>query len=103
MDSLLKEVGDIPVVVEMRNVDWQNEQVYTALRQRNVGWCITDSPLGVSEILGVPDIGDVRHITSDIAYMRFHGRNSEMWYRGDNVSRYDYLYSDSELQAFGNL
>jgi uncharacterized protein YecE (DUF72 family) len=96
LDSLLKEAADIPVVLEMRNVDWQNEQVYTALRQRNVGWCITDNP-DLKNLLKLEYI-----FTSDIAYMRFHGRNSEMWYRGDNVSRYDYLYSDSELQAFVN-
>jgi uncharacterized protein YecE (DUF72 family) len=23
-----------------------------------------------------------------------------MWYKGDNVTRYDYLYNDEELQAF---
>jgi uncharacterized protein YecE (DUF72 family) len=38
--------------------------------------------------------------TSEIAYLRFHGRNAKNWYTGDNVTRYDYLYSDSELQAF---
>ena len=96
LDRLLKEVADIPVVVEMRNVDWQIEQVYTALRQRNVGWCITDNP-NLKNLLKLDYV-----CTSDIAYMRFHGRNAEMWYKGDNVSRYDYLYSDMELQAFVN-
>jgi uncharacterized protein YecE (DUF72 family) len=32
--------------------------------------------------------------------MRFHGRNAKMWYDGNNVTRYDYLYSDSELETF---
>ena len=34
--------------------------------------------------------------------MRFHGRNADMWYKGNNVSRYDYMYSDTELQSFVN-
>jgi len=38
--------------------------------------------------------------TSDLAYFRLHGRNADLWYKGDNVTRYDYLYSDEELQAF---
>ena len=38
--------------------------------------------------------------TGDIAYMRFHGRNEKLWYKGDNVTRFDYLYSDDERQAF---
>ena len=94
LDSLLKEVTDIPIVVEMRNTLWQNDQVYNALRQRKVGWCITDNP-NLKNLLKLDYV-----VTSDIAYMRFHGRNAKMWYGGDNVTRYDYLYSDIELQAF---
>jgi uncharacterized protein YecE (DUF72 family) len=37
LDALLKEIEGIPAVVEMRNTAWQNEKVYNALRQRNVG------------------------------------------------------------------
>ena len=87
---------DIPVVVEMRNIQWQNEKVYTALRERKVGWCITDNP-------NLKNLPKTEYIwTSEIAYIRFHSRNAEMWYKGDNVSRYDYQYSDVELQAFVN-
>jgi uncharacterized protein YecE (DUF72 family) len=41
-------------------------------------------------------------VTTDIAYFRFHGRNKENWLRrGIETSlRYDYLYSDSELEGF---
>jgi uncharacterized protein YecE (DUF72 family) len=94
LDHLLKEVTDIPVVVEMRNNKWQNEQVYSALRQRKVGWCITDGPM----LKNLPALDYV--VTSDIAYMRFHGRNPEMWYKGDNTTRYDYNYPDYELRTF---
>jgi uncharacterized protein YecE (DUF72 family) len=99
LDSLLKEISgvspdDIPVVVEMRNTKWQNDQVYNALRQRKIGWCITDNP-HLQNLMKLDYV-----ITSDIAYLRFHGRNAAMWYKGDNVSRYDYLYSDSELRSF---
>ena len=94
LDSLLHEVGDLPVVVEMRNTKWQNDQVYNALKERKVGWCITDNPK-------LPDLLKLEYkITSEIAYLRFHGRNARMWYEGDNVTRYDYMYSDSELQEF---
>jgi len=96
VDSLLKELSDIPVVMEMRNIQWQNEQVLNALRQHNIGWCITDNPA----LKNLPKLNFTS--TADIAYIRFHGRNAAMWYKGDNVSRYDYLYSDMELQAFVN-
>jgi hypothetical protein len=34
LDNLLKEISDISVVVEMRNVNWQNEQIYNALKSK---------------------------------------------------------------------
>jgi len=96
LDMLLKEVSEIPSVVEMRNTQWQIGQVYNALRERNAGWCITDNP-------ALPNLMKLDFInTSEIAYIRFHGRNAQMWYKGDNVTRYDYLYTDSELQTFIN-
>jgi len=96
LDMLLSELREIPIVVEMRNTQWQTSQVYYALRQRKVGWCITDNPA----LKNLPKLDFIT--TSDIAYIRFHGRNSEMWYKGDNVTRYDYLYTDSELETFIN-
>ena len=94
LDVLLKELSDIPIVVEMRNTKWQNDQVYNALKERNTGWCITDNPA----LKNLPKLDYIQ--TSDIAYIRFHGRNAQNWYSGDNVSRYDYLYTDTELQHF---
>ena len=92
LDALLKEAADIPVVVELRHVKWQNDNVIQSLRQRKVGWCITDSP-------DLPDLPKLDFTaTSDLAYFRLHGRNADLWYKGDNVTRYDYLYSDEELK-----
>jgi uncharacterized protein YecE (DUF72 family) len=96
LDLILKEFSGIPTVVEMRNSKWQNDQVYNALRQRQVGWCITDNPA----LKNLPKLDYI--ITSDIAYLRFHGRNAKMWYKGNNVTRYDYFYSDAELRNFIN-
>lgn len=94
MDKLIKEFTGIPAVIEMRNAKWQNDQVYNALRQRQTGWCITDNP-NLKNLMQLDYI-----ITSPIAYLRFHGRNAQMWYNGDNTTRYDYLYTDAELQTF---
>jgi len=96
LDLLLQEMAGIPVVVEMRNTQWQTDQVYDALRQRNIGWCITDNPT----LSNLPKLAYIT--TSDIAYIRFHGRNAAMWYKGDAVTRYDYLYNDAELESFIN-
>jgi uncharacterized protein YecE (DUF72 family) len=94
LDLLLKEFSGVPVIVEMRNVRWQNDIVYNALRQRKIGWCITDNP-NLKNMMKLDYVS-----TSYIAYMRFHGRNIKNWYTGDNVSRYDYSYSETELLSF---
>ena len=94
LDALLKELSGIPLVVEMRNTQWQNDQVYNALCERQTGWCITDNPV-------LKNLMRLKFLTTgSIAYMRFHGRNAEMWYKGNSVTRYDYLYNDTELQSF---
>jgi uncharacterized protein YecE (DUF72 family) len=94
LDSLIKEFSGTPLVVELRNTQWQVKQVYDALRERRVAWCITDNP----ELKDLPKLE--YPVTSDIAYMRFHGRNAQMWYSGNNVTRYDYFYSDAEIESF---
>ena len=38
-------------------------------------------------------------LTSGIAYVRFHGRNYETWWKGGK-ERYDYLYSAEELESW---
>ena len=38
--------------------------------------------------------------TSSLGYIRFHGRNRETWYASDSKTRYDYLYSEAELQEW---
>jgi uncharacterized protein YecE (DUF72 family) len=94
LDTLIKEFSDTPLVVELRNTQWQTKQVYDALRERQVAWCITDNP-------ALKDLPKLEYpITSKTAYMRFPGRNAQMWYTGDNTTRYDYLYSDTELETF---
>lgn len=37
--------------------------------------------------------------TASLAYLRLHGRNGETWWESDAASRYDYLYSDRELES----
>ena len=41
----------------------------------------------------------VNAVTSDIAYLRLHGRNMN-WFKVSAGERYNYLYSDDELAKF---
>ncbi len=92
--SLLDEFAELPLVVEFRHRDWINARVLEGLRERNVGFCAVDLP----RLEGLPPVADI--VTSDIAYIRFHGRNGEGWWKGDARGRYDYLYSREELSPW---
>src|SRR6185312_4267268 len=41
-------------------------------------------------------------VTSNVAYVRFHGRNAKQWWTGDNASRYDYEYTAEELKPWAD-
>jgi uncharacterized protein YecE (DUF72 family) len=92
--ALLAEFSGLPAAVEFRNGDWFNNRVIDALRARRVALASLDLPA----LEGLPPIMDVA--TAPLAYVRFHGRNAENWWGSDSASRYDYLYSDAELEAW---
>jgi len=91
LDSLCRGFGSIPLSVEFRNDQWQRDSVYEGLLRRNVAYINVDEPL----LPGLPKptaIGVSSH-----SYIRFHGRNAQQWWDGDNASRYDYSYNEQEL------
>ena len=86
----------LPVVVEFRNAAWQSSETMTLLRELNAGYCNVDMP----RLEGL--LHPSSDATSDVGYVRFHGRSAKTWWRGTNVTRYDYLYSDEELAPWAN-
>jgi len=95
LDTLIKQLVPLPVIVEFRHKDWMIERVYEGLDKRGVGICIVDMP----ELHHLPGFHPV--VTGSTAYLRFHGRNAQSWYSagGQNGSnRYCYLYSNKELE-----
>lgn len=91
LDHLCAKLSDIPLAVEFRNGHWQNQAVYEGLRERDITLVNVDEP----QLPGLIKPSDM--VTSYLGYVRFHGRNKENWWKGDNVTRYNYLYSDAEL------
>jgi len=62
------------------------------LTGHRVSWVRIDAPKFPSSVAAeVPR-------TADTAYFRFHGRNAGTWWRGDNETRYRYLYSPEEIE-----
>ena len=84
---------DGPLFVEFRHVSWANSEVREALNRAGIGLCTVDEP----QLSGLyPSEAEA---TTDIGYVRFHGRNSDNWW-GGRGDRYDYLYSKEELLSW---
>jgi len=88
-------LGDLPAVVEFRNAGWVREEVFSFLSGLGFGFCCVDEP----RVRGL--MPPVARVTSDLAYLRFHGRNAARWWKHDEAwERYDYLYSPAELEEW---
>jgi uncharacterized protein YecE (DUF72 family) len=91
---LCNAFADWPKAVEFRGAEWQRDSVYQGLRQVDTALVNVDEP----RLPKLPQPTEI--VTSDLAYLRFHGRNESNWWKGDNISRYDYLYSSEELSQW---
>jgi uncharacterized protein YecE (DUF72 family) len=91
---LCEQLRGLPLAVEFRSSEWQRASVHEGLRRFGAAFVNVDEP----ELPRLPQPSAVA--TAPLGYVRFHGRNSAQWWRGDNTSRYDYLYGPSELEEW---
>ncbi len=94
--------SEIDYAVEFRHRSWLDAsgrevvpEALEILRERNVANVLIDGP-------GFPI---TRIETADHAYLRFHGRNYDIWYREEKeddfrINRYDYLYTKQQLEPW---
>ncbi|MFC1942465.1 DUF72 domain-containing protein [Chloroflexota bacterium] len=97
LGAIIKTFGRYPLAVELRHRSWSDDgDTARILKENNVAWVQIDEPKFNSSVaLEVP-------VTADIAYFRFHGRNAVMWWKGDNETRYKYLYSPEEIAGLAD-
>jgi uncharacterized protein YecE (DUF72 family) len=91
-----KRAAPVPICVEFRNKTWLSErnekETLDFLEGHGLPLVCVDMPQGF-----VSSIPPVTAATSDLAVVRFHGRNSEEWESGSVQRRFRYLYSEKEL------
>jgi uncharacterized protein YecE (DUF72 family) len=94
--KLLERFRDYPQVLEIRHSSWNTPQIYEWLEELGVGLCNVDQPLFAKSIK--PDA----IATSQVGYVRLHGRNYHDWFRekAPRDDRYNYLYSIDELEPW---
>lgn len=96
LDDVTRAFRDYPLVLEVRHASWNVPEFYGELTERGIGVVNVDQPLYRNSI--TPGAA----ATSQVGYVRLHGRNYENWFREDAgvEARYDYLYSADELQPW---
>lgn len=92
--KLTEHLSGLPLAVEFRNSEWFHGRVFDGLRKFRLALVSVDEP----QLPKLPP--PTNEVTAPLAYVRFHGRNAEQWWDGDNQSRYDYTYSDDELREW---
>ncbi len=86
-----EQLRELPVVIEFRNKEWLKDETYELLRENHLGFCGVDEPY----------FPRVAQVTAPIAYVRFHGRNYQKWWKHDQAyERYDYTYKPEELEEW---
>ncbi|MEE9170744.1 MAG: DUF72 domain-containing protein [bacterium] len=91
---LADECAPHPVFVEFRHIGWVRDDVYDYMRSNRIGYCCVDEP-GLHGLLPPQAIS-----TTELGYLRFHGRNTSTWWNSSRGDRYDYQYSTEELQEW---
>ena len=92
--SLTDALDGRRLFVEFRNSEWNQHSVFYEMERRELSLVVPDLPA----LHGLPSFSP--RLTSAHGYFRFHGRNSESWWNGTNVTRYDYRYTTEELQSW---
>jgi uncharacterized protein YecE (DUF72 family) len=92
LSAIIRTFGQYNLAVELRHRSWSDDSnTEKLLDENNISWVQIDEPKFSSSV------AEELPITSGIAYFRFHGRNREMWWKGDSETRYKYLYSSQEV------
>lgn len=92
----------LPVAVEFRHGSWLTsdrlDSLLQFLRKHQLTYITADEP----QYANLATVPFLPNVTTEIAYFRFHGKNSENWLKkGIETSlRFAYLYSDEELKEF---
>jgi uncharacterized protein YecE (DUF72 family) len=94
LEALREQLPGEPLFAEFRNDSWAHPRLEEWLRERAIGYVAVDEPklAGLMPPLSI--------LSTDTAYVRFHGRNAAAWWGPKGVDRYDYDYSEPELQEW---
>ena len=101
LEWLRTRCGDLPLAIEFRRREWldtkHREETLAFLEQHRLAYVCVDAPQGSDT--AVPPVAAA---TTDLAVVRFHGRDLAAWERNvdDPVARQRYEYRRNDLEAW---
>ena len=97
LNAVVRTFGQYRLAVELRHRSWSDDkETATLLRENYASWVQIDEPKFKTSV------AEDLPITADMIYFRFHGRNAEMWWKGNAETRYKYLYSQEEVNELAD-
>lgn len=102
LDGVAGRLAGYRTLVEFRHPSWVREGVAERtmrfLSDRGLSYVSVDSPQFETRSTMPP----LAAVTSEWAYVRFHGRNTATWFgkHSSSTERFDYLYSTEELEEW---
>lgn len=93
---LRETFGEYPLVLEVRHNSWSRAGSLAFLEGLGMNFCNIDQPLACTSIR------PAALALGDIGYVRLHGRNYKAWFdkKAGRDEKYNYLYSDEELEEW---
>jgi uncharacterized protein YecE (DUF72 family) len=102
LDYVSDKLRGYRTLVEFRHPSWVDERHVASslkfLADRGLAFVSVDGPQFPNRSTMPP----MTALTADWAYVRFHGRNADTWFKrtGSAADRFDYLYSAEELREW---
>jgi uncharacterized protein YecE (DUF72 family) len=96
LQKIFERFASFPMAAEFRHFSWNTPETVRFLEEQRVGFVNIDQPRLKGNLPGTS------YVTGPVAYYRLHGRNAAKWF-GPNTSneeRYNYLYSERELEPW---
>lgn len=96
---LRRALHEFPLVAEMRHESWGSEEALGMFIDYHIGFANIDQP---AHVKAMPPTS---YLTSSVGYVRLLGRDSGNWLSeyskaAEPSARYDYLYSEPQLEAW---
>jgi uncharacterized protein YecE (DUF72 family) len=100
LEWLLKAFREYSLAIELRHKGWSDapDETIELLAGYQAAWAQIDEPKFRTSIRQ-----DLLPKAKTFYYLRLHGRNAAQWWKHDSSEdRYNYLYSEEELQPFAD-